>query len=292
VRDALAGMYSLRFDAGHVGEIRDANAAVCEMLGYTPDELNGQHCRVLGLGPDYATAAPPDRIAGFDAWIEAFARGEPASFRRETPFYTKDGDRRWVEVSATRVLPERRPPFALIHVYDLTDRAAQHRRLEQMALRDALTGLANRALLFRRVADALTGHDGSPGLLYVDLDGFKSINDTFGHAMGDAVLVHVAARLTAAVRPGDTVARLGGDEFAILCASTDAAELDLIAQRIRARLAGPVLLDDVTEIAITASIGAAIADRTGRIADADALVRAADAAMYADKHRHRAPTEV
>jgi diguanylate cyclase (GGDEF)-like protein len=110
--------------------------------------------------------------------------------------------------------------------------------------------------------------------------------------VGDAVLVDVAARLTAAVRPGDTVARLGGDEFAILCAPTDAAELDRIAQRIRAQLSGPVLLDDVTEIAITASIGAAIADGTGRIADADALVRAADAAMYADKHRQRAPTKV
>lgn len=298
VRDALVGMYSIRFDVGHVGEIRDANGVLSDMLGYTPGELDGLHCRVLGLGPDAATACTPGEIAEFDAWIEAFARGEPPSFRRETPFYRKDGQQRWVEVSANRVHPTRQPPFALVHVHDLTGRVEQQRRLEQMALHDALTGLANRALLFQEAARGLGAATGRVGLLFVDLDGFKSINDTYGHAAGDAVLIDVARRLAAAVRPGDTVARLGGDEFAILCAAvSDPGELGGVADRIRAALADPVLVEDGAAIAVHASIGAAVSDPAGdppgraasrdagRIRDADSLVRAADAAMYAEKHR-------
>jgi diguanylate cyclase (GGDEF)-like protein/PAS domain S-box-containing protein len=294
VRDALVGMYSLRFDPGHVGEIRDANRALTDMLGYQPGELDGRNARLLAFGPRYADTVDAADLADFDAWMTAFARGEPESFRRETPFSTKDGGRRWVEVSATRVTPTGDAPFALVHVHDLTDRLEHQRMLEHMAMHDALTGLANRALLFERITEKLAaahgaGPRGTVGLLFVDLDDFKTINDTHGHAAGDRILVQVARRLTNAVRPADTVARLGGDEFAILCAPIDRGdELAAIAHRIRRALAEPVrLLATSTTIAIRGSIGTAVADAA---TTPDSLVRAADAAMYLDKRSGRRPT--
>ncbi|MEO7126133.1 MAG: MASE1 domain-containing protein [Nakamurella sp.] len=170
VQDALVGMYSIRFDPGYIGEIRDANTAFSVMLGYRPAELNGVSSRLIGLGPGYRERLPPVEIAAFDTWMESFARGEPESFRRETQFYAKDGVRLWAEVSATRVTPVGQPPFALVHVHDLTSRFEHQTRLERMALHDALTGLANRVLLFRRITTALDtarGQDGnrSVGLL-------------------------------------------------------------------------------------------------------------------------------
>lgn len=291
VRDALVGMYSLRFDAGHVGEIRDANRALTDMLGYEPGELDGAHSRVLAFGPASSATVDIEDLDGFDAWMTSFANGEPASFRRETPFYTKLGERRWVEVAATRVSPRGGAPFALVHVHDLTSRLEHQHTLERMAMHDSLTGLANRALLFERIGGALagparTGRSGGVGLLFVDLDDFKSINDTYGHAAGDAVLVHVARQLTRAVRPGDTVARLGGDEFAILCAPIERGEeLDLIAARIRQALAGAFAVagaDGAPDVAVTirGSIGTAVSDAAST---PDSLVREADAAMYLDK---------
>jgi diguanylate cyclase (GGDEF)-like protein len=153
--------------------------------------------------------------------------------------------------------------------------------LRRQARYDALTGLANRYELGERLTDALAGSpEGHVACVVVDLDGFKPINDSFGHAVGDEVLAAVAARLKAAVREGngrgpDTVARLGGDEFVILTA-TDAAGPAAIVQRVRQALAGPIS-SSAGPLRIGASIGIAVSRRDG---DADDLLRRADKAMF------------
>jgi len=157
--------------------------------------------------------------------------------------------------------------------------------LRHQALHDALTGLPNRALLFDRAQQMLLRarrHPMAVGALYVDLDNFKDINDTFGHQAGDQLLKAVAARLDAALRADDTVGRLGGDEFLVLVegASLDAGP-ELVAERLQAVLAEPFVLDTPESRAITvhASIGAAVGLREG----ADELIRDADVALYAAK---------
>ena len=156
------------------------------------------------------------------------------------------------------------------------------RQLERLALYDPLTGLANRTLFTDRVARAVARAErgaAPPALLLLDLDGFKSVNDGFGHATGDLLLVEVARRLVGVVREDDTVARLGGDEFAVvLCDATTEEALDL-ADRIQAALVRPVQTPEGS-CWVGASIGVAV---EGRGQGPDVLLRNADVAMYAAK---------
>jgi diguanylate cyclase (GGDEF)-like protein len=172
----------------------------------------------------------------------------------------------------------------LAHVHDLTDREDAKRSLERMALHDPLTGLANRTLLFQRIG-AARGAGRPAALLYLDLDGFKQVNDTYGHNAGDTVLIAVARRLAGAVRPDATVARLGGDEFAVLSPIDGATgDLPAIADRIRRLLREPIGIGSGVTVTIDVSIGVG----TTAVADtADDLARAADQAMYAVKEVHR-----
>ena len=156
--------------------------------------------------------------------------------------------------------------------------------LERLALRDSLTGLANRSLLSELLDAALrsTVRTGSSvALMFLDLDGFKEVNDTLGHSGGDAVLLEVAARLSAAVRDGDAIGRFGGDEFVVVCTDTDADAAAEIADRIRAAIAAPL---HSTTLPLTASIGVAVcgADAAGSTT-IDQLLIAADGAMYRAK---------
>jgi diguanylate cyclase (GGDEF)-like protein/PAS domain S-box-containing protein len=161
-------------------------------------------------------------------------------------------------------------------------------RLAYLAQFDPLTGLPNRALLADRFSQIIVQakRRGSPlAVLFIDLDEFKAVNDTLGHAGGDALLREVAARLQAAVRTGDTVARISGDEFAIVVADLlrpeDAA---LVAQKVIDNLAEPVQIQD-SEVFVTASVGIAAFPADG--ADAETLIGAADAAMYRAKQSGR-----
>ncbi len=161
--------------------------------------------------------------------------------------------------------------------------AAENRR---QALHDGLTGLPNRTLLGERGAAALAAGgeaDRTAALMLIDLDRFKEINDTLGHAHGDAVLQAVATRLRDAVRATDTVARLGGDEFAVLLPAVDGAEAALeLAARAQAALEGSIEVDGVF-LDVDASIGIALAD--GATTDVDGLLQNADIAMYVAKER-------
>jgi diguanylate cyclase (GGDEF)-like protein len=161
------------------------------------------------------------------------------------------------------------------------------RSVEEQATHDQLTGLANRRLFHTRWQQSLDEAGGPTALLYVDLDGFKPVNDTLGHEAGDSVLVEVAERLRRLVRAGDVVARLGGDEFAVILPWTDATTADAIAKRLVAAMAEPFDLGD-RPVSIGASVGGVTAAPN---ADPEAELRRADTAMYAAKAAGRGRVE-
>jgi diguanylate cyclase (GGDEF)-like protein len=168
-------------------------------------------------------------------------------------------------------------------VRDITDRRAYEQRLVEQAVTDKLTGLPDRSVLLARLGEAINGVDGgkSVGVLFIDVDRFKSVNDERGHVAGDQLLTSVAHRLRGAVRPSDTVARLGGDEFAVVCGDlTDPADTEVVAERILRALATPIGLGD-DEYEVSVSIGMATVDHPA--AAPEAVLQLADQAMYRAK---------
>jgi diguanylate cyclase (GGDEF)-like protein len=192
----------------------------------------------------------------------------------------------WAALTVARLPAPGSPTRLIVHVDDITEHRRRETELLHRALHDPLTGLANRALLRDRITAAIAQLDrhGRPSqLFFLDLDGFKPVNDRFGHAVGDAVLVQLAARLTQLTRVGDTAARLGGDEFAMLCQDTPPGLADTIAVRLRDAAAQPFLLHDQVTVTLSASVGAAPV----RYGDPDDLLREADQRMYQAKRRDR-----
>ena len=204
-----------------------------------------------------------------------------------------------LEMAAAQTLADVATAY-LLNAQARFDLKAATATAHHIALHDPLTGLANRTLLVSRLEHALarSSRSGmSVGVLFADLDRFKQVNDTFGHHVGDELLVAVAARLNLMVRPSDTVARLSGDEFVIVCEDMDGVTLgSLVASRIRQSLREPFKLS-TTELRVTASVGIAVftapAERTGQdgvavasdftlggVPVAEQLLREADAAMY------------
>jgi diguanylate cyclase (GGDEF)-like protein/PAS domain S-box-containing protein len=169
-------------------------------------------------------------------------------------------------------------------------RLRSEERMRHEAVHDPLTGLANRTLLRDRLEHALARsqreQEHATGVLFVDLDNFKRVNDEYGHAAGDAVLVELGRRLKTAVRPADTVARLGGDEFVVVCEEVDAETALALGERLVTAIAVPLAVGDV-EHRLTASIGVAL----GRT-DPDALLGDADAAVYQAKAAGRGRVEL
>jgi len=172
------------------------------------------------------------------------------------------------------------------------ERKALEARFAEQALHDPLTGLANRTLLFDRVRleQARNGRTGTGvAVFYLDVDDFKAINDRWGHAAGDEVLVRVARRLSRVVRPGDTVGRIGGDEFVVVCGGIETgADLEHMRDRIGEALGRPLLLGGGTEL-VTASIGVSVG--YGPTEEPEAIIRRADEAMYEVKRRRQWPYE-
>ncbi|MDQ6750691.1 MAG: EAL domain-containing protein [Actinomycetota bacterium] len=175
----------------------------------------------------------------------------------------------------------------------VVERARAREEITHQGLHDALTGLPNRVLFLDRLTGALARSSRSAGLtavLFVDLDRFKIVNDSYGHGVGDSVLVEVASRLDAALRPGDTIARLGGDEFVILCeAIEDGSEALRVAERLQLELVRPFNAQGSEAHVVTSSIGVAIGTLD---TDPEDLVHDADAAMYRAKDLGRARHEL
>ncbi|HUA75762.1 MAG TPA: diguanylate cyclase [Solirubrobacteraceae bacterium] len=174
---------------------------------------------------------------------------------------------------------------AIISVLDVTDSARAHEELQRRAMFDALTGCHNRGSILDMLERELEREDGaSTGVIFVDLDRFKPINDKFGHSAGDELLAEVAERLRALTRRGDGVGRLGGDEFIVLLRDIRSAEVAVrVAERVCESLSGEVQLAS-GPVELSASVGVACSE--AGTATADELVKRADAAMYRSKQRH------
>ncbi|MGD9996755.1 MAG: EAL domain-containing protein [Ilumatobacteraceae bacterium] len=243
------------------------------LVGRSPDELIGSHWRDL--------VHPADRAAVVAAGVQVEATG---SFSSEMRLLRADGSAVWVVNSTSKVLDPAtgRAMEYRTSVRDISERKRLEAELERQALHDPLTGLANRILLHSRleVATARRGATNDVSVLLIDLDGFKEVNDTWGHAVGDEVLQVVASRLRSLARPSDTVARTGGDEFVVLCPETDRAGALSIARRIVESIGVPLSVAEVT-VHLGASVG--VAHQRGGTADPDALLMAADHAMYTAK---------
>lgn len=183
-------------------------------------------------------------------------------------------------------------PLVTMATADVNDDYARQANLYHLATHDALTGLANRSHFVDSIEQALRRNERQGrrvGVVYVDLDGFKHVNDQGGHSLGDRVLLAISSRLRHAVRGADTVARIGGDEFAVLCEGlTEVEQAEVVAHRIQHALAESVELDGERWL-VPASVGAAV-DRGGPDT-AEALMDRADRAMYSAKHARRETVE-
>jgi diguanylate cyclase (GGDEF)-like protein/PAS domain S-box-containing protein len=252
-----------------------ASPSVERVLGYDSETLNG---RSLG------DLLQRDDLSEIDRFIAEIAAQPGETARGEFRLRHADGSWRHVEALGHDVQDDPAVRGLVLNLRDVTERRGLEAQLVHRAFHDELTGLANRALFTDRVAHALARQARRPdgvAVVFCDLDGFKTVNDTLGHAAGDELLVAVAARLADCAREVDTVARLGGDEFAILLEDQpDQSGPARVAQRVLDALAEPF---DVrgTPVAVTASIGIAFA--TTQAQTADDLLRNADIAMYTAK---------
>jgi diguanylate cyclase (GGDEF)-like protein/PAS domain S-box-containing protein len=229
----------------------------------------------------------PDDLLRLRAAIEAHLEGRTPHMQSEHRMRHADGTWRWVMTRGLAIRGVDGAPTRMAgSLSDVTDRRIAQLRLQHDALHDTLTGLPNRTLFVDRVNQVLQRAQRDPAngcaVLFLDVDGFKLVNDSLSHAVGDQLLVALAGRLRAALRPGDTVARLGGDEFTVLLENiTDTTEARVVTQRVLDSL-DAVFEIDGNELFTSASVGVAVA--APGLASSD-LMRNADIAMY-DAKRH------
>jgi diguanylate cyclase (GGDEF)-like protein/PAS domain S-box-containing protein len=243
------------------------NDAAVAQYGYSREELAAM--RLSDIVP-----------AGRTMTLPATGSGAPAGSHREV-HRLKDGRSIETQVFVDHAWFEQRPAVLALCI-DVTEQTAMERELRHRAFHDPLTKLANRTLLRDRLAHALARRRREPaplGVVVIDLDDFKAVNDTLGHGVGDELLIAVADRLCGLVRPGDTVAHIGGDEFAMLLDGAGTEELIAVAQRILGAFHTPLIAGG-SEIFVSASVGGAVSS-AGRTVDE--LLRDADLAMYSAK---------
>jgi diguanylate cyclase (GGDEF)-like protein/PAS domain S-box-containing protein len=255
------------------GRILEVNPALVRLLGHPVEEFRRRCVQ------DFMHPADVGQV-----WrlYEELTHGERDHFRMEKQFLKSDGESVWTDLTVSLLRDgDGRPRYQLALIHDVTALRHLRRQLEFEAQHDALTGLPNRRTFLAHLeavfAEASSGE--RAGLCYLDLDGFKAVNDTLGHEVGDQLLVAVAQRLESVVRDrGLSVARLGGDEFVVLVPGTsDSAQLVALAEEILAAVAQPVHLGG-RRVEITASVG--VVERSIADIDPAELLRAADMTLY------------
>jgi diguanylate cyclase (GGDEF)-like protein/PAS domain S-box-containing protein len=294
LRQSEARFRSLVQNSSDVVAVLDASGAIL----YESDALR----RVLGhdpasrLGHRFVDDVHPEDREWFVNLAASLATstGEQAA---EFRLRHADGSWHWVDTIGLNLLADPAVGGIVLNFRDVTERKRLEDQLQHEAFHDPLTGLANRALFADRVTHALARSARHPhdqlAVLFLDLDDFKVVNDSLGHAAGDELLTAVAERIRACLRRQDTPARLGGDEFGILIEETDAEAAGEVAERILSALRQPFALDS-RQLFAQASIGIALGSGNRAAGDgetAEELLRNADAAMYTAKSRGKGRSE-
>ena len=268
---AAFGMAIVRPD----GRFAHVNPAFCALTSYTERDL---------MALDFLAVTHPEDRQDSARQLRRLIDGDVADLVLETRYVTKGGGVTWAKTSISLVPDAGGRPDQFVALFeDITERKRTGDLLEYQASHDALTGLPNRARLWQALEAAIVEARacvGTAALLWIDLDRFKDINDTFGHHYGDRVLKLLNPRLWVGLRETDLVARLGGDEFAILLPGTGRQEAIMVAKRVRVNLCRPIEVNG-HRIDLGASIGIALFPEHGQ--DAETLMRRADVAMYAAK---------
>jgi diguanylate cyclase (GGDEF)-like protein/PAS domain S-box-containing protein len=260
------------------GIILESNPASQDLLGYSPADVVGR--AAVSLSPD------EDIEAGRELGLE-LRSGKRDSVTVERRFFHKEGHIVWGQLTVSRVTHGGEARMIGM-IQDITERKRMEGQLLKQAFQDDLTGLANRVLFRDRLRHALErrSRGGSRvAVILLDLDGFKRVNDSLGHAVGDELLQIVGRRIASAVRTGETVARLGGDEFSVVIEAIEQGDdPELLAERLLMLLRMPMRISG-REVVVGVSIGIAIADPSD---DEETVLRNADTAMYAAKSSGKA----
>ncbi|WP_374223815.1 putative bifunctional diguanylate cyclase/phosphodiesterase [Streptomyces sp. ISL-11] len=287
-RSLVQGSSDVIMIAAPTGILRYVSPAAAGVYGREAEDL---------VGSELASLIHPEDLGRVVHEVRRFLAAPPAeepTTRIECRFRSGDGD--WLNVEST---VNRHHGGLIFNSRDVTERVRLQAQLQHTAEHDPLTDLPNRALFTKRVQQALTGRratDAGTAVLFIDLDGFKAVNDTVGHQAGDELLVQAARRLQDSVRSGDSTARFGGDEFAALIigdGTRDPAAREYriheIADRLRLTLSQPYRVEGGTEVRVAASIGVAFAEPG---ITPGALMRNADLAMYRAKQAGKGRVEL
>jgi diguanylate cyclase (GGDEF)-like protein/PAS domain S-box-containing protein len=267
---APTGMALVRLDDSI---ILDANRSLADMLDHPVEDLVGRSIREITHPEDLRAAA---------AYRARLELGIADTYLLDQRYLRRDGEFVWARTRVA-VTEDDGVSLAITHIEDVTEQRRTAERLQWAATHDDLTGLPNRTELIARVDAILQGADvGDVSLLFIDLDNFKSVNDSLGHGIGDTLLTAMSVRLREVVGPEAVLARFGGDEFIVVL--TGGVDALAMAERVREAMRQAVVVDG-TELFVAASIGVSVNDRAG-VSAAD-LLRDADAAMYRAKARGR-----
>ena len=262
------------------GTITWVSPAALPVMGYRPEELHGRALRAM--------FHPEDEIAGLELFTRLIGSDSTAEHTAELRVRHADGTWHWHEIISRNMLAHPAVRAIVSHQRDITERRAVQDRIAYAASHDALTGLANSATLTRDLEHALavgTRYQHPVAMLFCDLDGFKAVNDTYGHDVGDRLLQTISSVIKRVVRNTDITGRLGGDEFGVVLTRVNTPEEALsVARRIIDGITGNAAVAGL-KLDVGCSIGVALADPAH--SDARTVLRHADAAMYRSKRQGR-----